>query len=72
MARIDVPGTTPHSAMRVETQRLLAEGMAKRPVDEVATFLSYADQRIRQRAQFELVEPRAGGGGGAAGDGAEE
>jgi putative membrane-bound dehydrogenase-like protein len=28
VARIDVPGTTPHSAMRVETQRLLAEGMA--------------------------------------------
>jgi putative membrane-bound dehydrogenase-like protein len=54
VAKIDVPGTT-HSALRVETQRLLNEGMAKRPLDEVAAYLAHADQRIRLRAQFELV-----------------
>ena len=54
VVKIDVPGNTP-SALRVETQRLLAEGMTKRPIDEVAAFLSHADQRIRLRAQFALV-----------------
>jgi putative membrane-bound dehydrogenase-like protein len=54
VVKIDVPGATP-SALRVETQRLLKEGMAKRPIEEVASYLSQADQRIRLRAQFELV-----------------
>jgi putative membrane-bound dehydrogenase-like protein len=60
VVRIDVPETT-HSALRVETQRLLAEGMAKRSIEEVAAFLSHADQRIRLRAQFELVNRGAKG-----------
>ncbi|MDB5320172.1 MAG: hypothetical protein JWN40_1803 [Phycisphaerales bacterium] len=54
VVKIDVPGTT-RSALRVETQRLLSEGMAKRPLEETTAYLSHADQRIRLRAQFELV-----------------
>jgi putative membrane-bound dehydrogenase-like protein len=54
VVKIDVPNNTP-SALRVETQHLLAEGMAKRTTEETAAFLSHADQRIRLRAQFELV-----------------
>lgn len=55
VVKIDVPGNTLHSALRVETQHLLAEGMGKRTIEETAAFLSHADQRIRLRAQFELV-----------------
>ncbi len=54
VVRIDVPGNT-QSALRVETQRLLNEGMSKRSLADVSAFLSHADQRIRLRAQFELV-----------------
>jgi putative membrane-bound dehydrogenase-like protein len=55
VVRIDVPGTAGQSALRVETQTLLEEGMAKRPAHELVALLGHADQRVRQRAQFELV-----------------
>ncbi|MBX6314046.1 MAG: HEAT repeat domain-containing protein [Isosphaeraceae bacterium] len=38
-----------------EVQRLLAEGMDDRPLDELAKLLAHADMRIRQEAQFALA-----------------
>ena len=43
------------SAAVQETKRLLAEGMAKRTLDELGKLLGHADQRVRLAAQFELV-----------------
>lgn len=37
-------------------QTLLAEGMTRRPLPELAELLGHDDQRVRQAAQFELVE----------------
>jgi len=39
----------------LEVKRLLAEGMAKRDLAELAALLRHTDRRIRQDAQFELV-----------------
>src|SRR5262249_36235474 len=39
-----------------EVKKLLAEGMGKRPVAELAKLLGHADQRVRQEAQFALAE----------------
>lgn len=38
-----------------ETKRLLKEGMQDRSVRELARLLAHADMRVRQEAQFELV-----------------
>src|SRR5439155_4104750 len=43
------------SALQKEVQRLLAEGMDKRPVEELTKLLGHADQRVRQEAQFALA-----------------
>jgi quinoprotein glucose dehydrogenase len=43
------------SPIVLETKRLFAEGMTHRTETELATLLSYADQRIRLDAQFELA-----------------
>jgi quinoprotein glucose dehydrogenase len=43
------------SALQKEVQRLLAEGMDKRPVEELTKLLSHVDQRVRQEAQFALA-----------------
>jgi quinoprotein glucose dehydrogenase len=40
----------------LETKRLLAEGMEGRPLGELADFLGHRDQRVRQSAQFGIVE----------------
>jgi quinoprotein glucose dehydrogenase len=40
-----------------ETRRLLAEGMAHRPLDELAMLLGHPDQRVRQEAQFAMADP---------------
>src|SRR5207247_2088004 len=37
-----------------EVKRLLAEGMKKQSVEELAGLLEHADQRVRQEAQFEI------------------
>src|SRR5207248_4998305 len=44
-----------------EVKRLLAEGMAKRPEQELARLLGHADQRVRQEAQFALATRKEGG-----------
>ncbi len=38
-----------------ETKRLLAEDFSKRSADDLAKLLGHADQRVRMKAQFELV-----------------
>jgi quinoprotein glucose dehydrogenase len=40
----------------LETKRLLAEGMERRSLDELARLLANADLRIRQEAQFALAD----------------
>lgn len=42
-------------ALQKETEKLISEGMAKRPEAELAKLLGQADQRVRQAAQFELA-----------------
>ena len=39
-----------------EVKKLLAEGMAKRPVEELAKLLEHVDQRVRFEAQYELAD----------------
>jgi quinoprotein glucose dehydrogenase len=41
-----------------ETKKLFADGMAKRTPEELAKLLGHADQRVRLKAQSELVERR--------------
>ncbi|MFO1458880.1 MAG: HEAT repeat domain-containing protein [Verrucomicrobiota bacterium] len=48
-----------HSEVRLEVARLLSEGMTTRPVRELVRLLGHADQRIRLRAQLELVRREA-------------
>ncbi len=43
----------------VEVRKLIEGGLSTWTVDELATLLSHADQRIRQNAQFELVARKA-------------
>jgi quinoprotein glucose dehydrogenase len=42
-------------AAAAQTRGLLADGMARRSLDELALYLGHADQRIRLNAQFELA-----------------
>ena len=42
--------------LRIETQKLLAEGAAGRSNDELLKLLGHADMRVRLDAQFELVK----------------
>ena len=44
-----------------EVKRLLAEGFAKRPTEELVKLLSHQDMRVRQEAQFALVDRGARG-----------
>jgi len=39
-----------------ETRELIASDWSKRGIDELVALLAHADQRVRQAAQFELVE----------------
>jgi quinoprotein glucose dehydrogenase len=40
----------------LEVKKLIAEGMKGRSVEELSRLLGHADQRVRQAAQFELVD----------------
>jgi quinoprotein glucose dehydrogenase len=42
-----------------EVRRLLADGMASRPLEDLASLLGHVDQRVRMAAQFELAGRRA-------------
>jgi quinoprotein glucose dehydrogenase len=43
----------------VQVKKLLGEGFDHRPVKELATLLDHADMRVRQEAQFALVDKNA-------------
>ena len=43
-------------SVRGEVQKLIKAGMAKRSTDELTTLIGHADQRVRLKAQFELVK----------------
>jgi quinoprotein glucose dehydrogenase len=45
-----------NNPIALQTKKLLAEGMEKRPLKELATLLAHRDQRVRQEAQFALAE----------------
>ncbi|MBI3879938.1 MAG: HEAT repeat domain-containing protein, partial [Verrucomicrobia bacterium] len=47
------------STVVLATRRLLAEGFEKRPVAELVKLLAQANRRVRQEAQFELVDRQA-------------
>ena len=47
------------SEIRRDVSRWLAEGMSGRPIPELVRLLGHTDQRIRLRAQFELVNRKA-------------
>lgn len=53
--KLDTPDTL-GSEIRKETQALLAEDLRQRSSDALAALLSHADMRVRQKAQFVLVE----------------
>ena len=49
--------------LQKETEALIRDGMAKRPVDDLAKLLGHADMRVRQAAQFQLANADLGVGG---------
>ena len=51
--KLDVTAPSP---ARAETQRLVAASFKERPVSELIPLMGHADQRVRQKAQFELAE----------------
>jgi quinoprotein glucose dehydrogenase len=53
--RVFDPGMEKNPAS-METKRLLAEGMLNRSMPELVKLLDHADMRVRQEAQFELVD----------------
>jgi len=53
--KLDTPDTA-SNVIRKETQALLAEDLRQRSRDELGKLLSHADMRVRQKAQFILVE----------------
>ncbi len=51
--KVTAKETDPKAA---EVKKLIAEGMTKRPDDELAKLLGHRDQRVRMESQFELVD----------------
>lgn len=56
--KLDTPDTAGNK-IRKETQALLAEDLRLRSAESLASLLSHADMRVRQKAQFILVEKGA-------------
>nr|WP_324260142.1 HEAT repeat domain-containing protein [Cellvibrio fontiphilus] len=56
--KLDTPDTA-GNAIRKETQALLAEDLSQRSAEDLVALLSHADMRVRQKAQFILVEKNA-------------
>ena len=52
--KLDAPGA--YDAERQEVQELIAEGVGQKSTNELGRLLGHADQRIRLKAQFELVK----------------
>ncbi|MDB6028529.1 MAG: hypothetical protein JWM68_4752 [Verrucomicrobiales bacterium] len=46
------------SSLVLETKKILAQGMEKKSVAELIAFLSHADMRVRQDAQFALAKKK--------------
>ncbi|HEV3255546.1 MAG TPA: HEAT repeat domain-containing protein [Gemmataceae bacterium] len=44
----------------LEVKKLMADGMAQRPLAELARLLEHADMRVRQEAQFAIVDRSVG------------
>jgi len=57
--KLDV--AAPDAALRQQTQQLLAQDFAQRETAALAELLAHADQRVRQKAQFELVKRKEAG-----------
>lgn len=56
--KLDVPGEA-NSEIRLETKNLLAEDFSERSEDDLTTLLEHEDMRVREKAQFELVDRNA-------------
>jgi quinoprotein glucose dehydrogenase len=56
--KVDVPGGA-SSPARTETRALIAANFKDRSLADLSTLLRHADQRVRQKAQFELVDRNA-------------
>jgi quinoprotein glucose dehydrogenase len=53
--KLDTPETA-NSAIRIETKNLLAQDFRKFNADQLNLYMEHADMRVRQKAQFALVE----------------
>lgn len=53
--KLDTPETA-GNAIRTETKNLLASNLRKEPTEKLVELLNHVDMRVRQKAQFTLVE----------------
>ncbi len=53
--KLDTPETA-GNAIRTETKNLLASDLRKEPTEKLVELLNHVDMRVRQKAQFALVE----------------
>ena len=53
--KLDTPDTA-GNAIRTETKTLLAADLRKEPTEQLVELLNHVDMRVRQKAQFALVE----------------
>ena len=55
MLRLDDPAAA-NDPLRLETKKLLREGMSGRSINQLGDLLGHPDQRVRLAAQFEMVK----------------